>query len=82
MSDFVKEGYFFLPRYEVWGVKMPLTIHKIHAALKMFLNQLLLKIHSLNSHLALQIFNRYSEIKDDFTNYLSYSLCFVLFDVW
>ena len=29
VRDFVKEGYFFVPRYEVWGVK----IHKIYAAL-------------------------------------------------
>ena len=24
VHDFVKEGYFFVPRYEVWGVKIPL----------------------------------------------------------
>ena len=24
VRDFVKEGYFFVPRYEVWGVKIPL----------------------------------------------------------
>ena len=32
VRDFVKEGYFFVPRYEVWGSN-PLTIHKIYAAL-------------------------------------------------
>ena len=25
---FVKEGYFFVPRYEVWGVKIPLQSTK------------------------------------------------------
>ena len=33
VRDFVKEWYFFVPRYEVWGggggVKNPLTIHEI-----------------------------------------------------
>ena len=24
VRDFAKEGYFFIPRYEVWGVKAPL----------------------------------------------------------
>ena len=23
VRDFVKEGYFFVPRYEVWGLKKP-----------------------------------------------------------
>ena len=32
VRDFVKEGYFFVPRYEVWGSKS-LTIHEIYAAL-------------------------------------------------
>ena len=32
VRDFVKEGYFFVPRYEVWGLKSPI-IHKIYAAL-------------------------------------------------
>ena len=31
VRDFVKEGYFFEPRYEVW-VQNPLTIHEIYAA--------------------------------------------------
>ena len=29
---FVKEGYFFVPRYEVWGGENPLTIHEISTA--------------------------------------------------
>ena len=61
---------------------MLIRLEKITIWIKMFI---MLKIHSLNCHLALEILNRYSEIKDDFTNYLekkSYSLCFVLFDVW
>ena len=32
VRDFVKEGYFFVLRYEVWGSKS-LTIHEIYAAL-------------------------------------------------
>ena len=32
VRDFVKEGYFFVPRYEVWG-QNPLTIHETYAAL-------------------------------------------------
>ena len=34
-TRFVKEGYFFEPRYEVWGGggENPLTIHKIFVAL-------------------------------------------------
>ena len=28
VRDFVKEGYFFVPRYEVWGVKIPLQSTK------------------------------------------------------
>ena len=32
VRDLVKEGYFFVPRYEVWGSKS-LTIHEIYAAL-------------------------------------------------
>ena len=32
VRDFVKEGYFFVPRYEVWG-ENPLTIHEIYTAL-------------------------------------------------
>ena len=32
VRDFVKEGYFFVPRYEVWGQNLP-TIHEIYAAL-------------------------------------------------
>ena len=24
VCDFVKEGYFFVPRYELWGIKIPL----------------------------------------------------------
>ena len=31
VRDFVKEGYFFVPRYEVCG-QNPLTIHEIYAA--------------------------------------------------
>ena len=30
---FVKEGYFFVPWYEVWGGENPLTIHKMFVAL-------------------------------------------------
>ena len=33
VRDFVKEGYFFVPRYVVWGGENPLTIHEIYAAL-------------------------------------------------
>ena len=35
LRDFVKEGYFFVPRYKVWGGggENPLTIHEIYAAL-------------------------------------------------
>ena len=29
---FVKERFFFVPRYEVWGGENPLTIHEISAA--------------------------------------------------
>ena len=32
VRDFVKEGYFFVTRYEVWG-QNSLTIHEIYAAL-------------------------------------------------
>ena len=32
VRDFVKEGYFFVPRCEVWGSN-PLTIHETYAAL-------------------------------------------------
>ena len=32
VRDFVKEGYFFAPWYEVWGGN-PITIHEIYAAL-------------------------------------------------
>ena len=32
VRHFVKEGYFFVLRYEVWG-QNPLTIHEIYAAL-------------------------------------------------
>ena len=28
VRDFVKEGYFFVPRHEVWGVKIPLQSTK------------------------------------------------------
>ena len=28
VRDFVKEGYFFVPRYEVWGEKIPLQSTK------------------------------------------------------
>ena len=28
VRDFVKEGYFFVPRYELWGVKIPLQSTK------------------------------------------------------
>ena len=28
VRDFVKEGYFFVPRYEVWGLKIPLQSTK------------------------------------------------------
>ena len=28
IRDFVKEGYFFVPRYEVWRVKIPLQSTK------------------------------------------------------
>ena len=27
VRDFVKEGYFFVPRYEVWGSKSPYNPH-------------------------------------------------------
>ena len=35
VRDFVREGYFFVPRYEVWGAggENTLTIHEITAAL-------------------------------------------------
>ena len=34
VRDFVKEWYFFVPRYEVWGGgQNPLTINEIYAAL-------------------------------------------------
>ena len=34
VRDFVKEGYFFVPRYEVWWSNFPsVTIHEIYAAL-------------------------------------------------
>ena len=33
VRDFVKEGYLFVPRYEVWGGENSLTIHEIYAAL-------------------------------------------------
>ena len=33
ISRFVKEGYLFVPRYIIWGVGNPLTIHQISAAL-------------------------------------------------
>ena len=33
VRDFVKEGYFFVPRYEVWGCSKTLTINEIYAAL-------------------------------------------------
>ena len=33
VHDFVKEGYFFVPGYEVWGGENPLTIHELYAAL-------------------------------------------------
>ena len=31
--DFVKEGYIFVPRYEIYGGENPLTIKEIYAAL-------------------------------------------------
>ena len=33
VRDFVKEGYFFVPRYELRGLKIPFTIHEIYTAL-------------------------------------------------
>ena len=33
VRDFAKEGYFFVPRYEVWGGENPIRIHEIYAAL-------------------------------------------------
>ena len=33
VRDFVKEGYFFVPRYEVWGSKSPYHPRNINAAL-------------------------------------------------
>ena len=33
VRDFVKNGYFFVPRYEVYRGQNPLTIHEIYAAL-------------------------------------------------
>ena len=33
VRDFVKNGYFFVPRYEVYMGQNPLTIHEIYAAL-------------------------------------------------
>ena len=29
VRDFVKEGYFFVPRYEVWGSKSPYNLQNI-----------------------------------------------------
>ena len=32
VRDFVKEGYFFVPRYEVWGLKSPYNPQNIRAS--------------------------------------------------
>ena len=32
VRDFVKEGYFFVPRYEVWGSKSPYNPRNIRAS--------------------------------------------------
>ena len=32
VRDFVKEGYFFVPRYEVWGSKSPYNPQNIHGS--------------------------------------------------
>ena len=32
VCDFVKEGYFFVPRYEVWGVKIPYNPRNIRGS--------------------------------------------------
>ena len=32
VRDFVKEGYFFVPRYEVWGSKYPYTPRNIRGS--------------------------------------------------
>ena len=32
VRDFVKEGYFFVPRYEVWGSKSPYNPRNIHGS--------------------------------------------------
>ena len=33
VCNFVKEGYFFVPRYEVWGFENPLTNHEYAAVM-------------------------------------------------
>ena len=32
VRDFVKEGYFFVPRYEVWGLKIPYNPRNIRGS--------------------------------------------------
>ena len=32
VRDFVKEGYFFVPRYEVWGLKSPYNPRNIRGS--------------------------------------------------
>ena len=32
VRDFVKEGYFFVPRYEVWGLKSPYNPQNIRGS--------------------------------------------------
>ena len=32
VRDYVKEGYFFVPRYEVWGSKSPYNPRNIHGS--------------------------------------------------
>ena len=32
VRDFVKEGYFFVPRYEVWGSKSPYNLRNIRGS--------------------------------------------------
>ena len=32
VRDFVKEGYFFVPRYEVWGSKFPYNLRNIRGS--------------------------------------------------
>ena len=64
--QFVKEGYFFVPRYIVWGVENPHTIHKISAALTLSdsevtgLPSLLLKLKYVLPFIECQCFDKRS----------------------